>query len=351
MCCNAADPPAADPRQGEALQRQTALAEKMGDYAIESDKRNQFRLEAQDIRSATMSAQYMRQADQAASRAEDQWNFYVNEGRPMVQQAYNDAKSFDGEGALAGLRGKASADVEQAFAAQQQGTQRALQRAGVNPGSNRAIAAMGAGGANAALAKVSTANSMTENRKLQAVGLRQQAANMANGLPASSIAQSQLGNQSMSGAGALNAQGMQSALAMQNGTMNGFNSSAQAFGGVAQGFGAMRNQELSAWNASNAAQAQESAGYGQAAGAAASAYLGYLAFAASDPATKQNVSRLGVRPDGLNIYSFEYKPEYQAAWGEGTHVGLMATEVQKLYPDAVVRHPDGYLMVDYSKVM
>jgi hypothetical protein len=267
----------------------------------------------------------------------------------MVQQAYNDAKNFDSESALAGLRGKASADVEAAFGNQQAAVQRALQRQGVNPGSNRSIAAMAANGSNAALAKVGTANSMTENRKLQAVGLRQQAANMANGLPASSIAQSQLGNQSMAGAGALSAQGLQSAIGMQQATQAGLGQSAGAMGSVANGWGQMNNTAMNAWGMANQAQAQESAGYGQAAGAALGAYAAFAL--ASDRRVKQNIELVRTRRDGLGVYIFEYKPEYRAQWGEGQQVGFMADEVQKVYPEAVHQHPDGYLVVDYAKVM
>ena len=262
---------------------------------------------------------------------------------------FNDAKHFGSQGALAGLRGKASADVEQAFGMQQQSAQRALQRQGVNPGSNRAIAAMAAGGSNAALAKVQTANQMTENRKLQGVNMRTQAANVASGFPAASNAAMGLGNQSLGGASALGAQGLQSALGIQGATQNGFGQANSAMGSVSSGFGALNSAKLNAWGQANQAQATESAGYGSAVGAGLGMYAAFLA--ASDRSVKQNIVRLGERTDGLGIYSFEYKPEYQAQWGEGERIGLMADEVEKLYPEAVLQHADGYKVVDYSKVM
>ena len=34
----------------------------------------------------------------------------------------------------------------------------------------------------------------------------------------------------------------------------------------------------------------------------------------------------------------------------GTSYGLIAQDVQELYPDAIIERPDGYLMIDYSKI-
>jgi hypothetical protein len=74
------------------------------------------------------------------------------------------------------------------------------------------------------------------------------------------------------------------------------------------------------------------------------------AFATSDIATKENIKQVGVLPSGINIYEFEYKPEFKDAAGHGRFVGVMAQEVQKVIPEAVAVGADGYMMVDYSKV-
>lgn len=63
----------------------------------------------------------------------------------------------------------------------------------------------------------------------------------------------------------------------------------------------------------------------------------------SDIRLKKNIKQIGTRSDGLNVYEFEY------IWGGGRQVGLMAQEVQGVYPDAV-SESGGYLMVNYSKV-
>ena len=63
----------------------------------------------------------------------------------------------------------------------------------------------------------------------------------------------------------------------------------------------------------------------------------------SDRRLKKNIKQISTRPDGLNVYEFDY------IWGGGRQVGFMAQEVQTIYPGAV-SESGGYLMVDYSKV-
>ena len=63
----------------------------------------------------------------------------------------------------------------------------------------------------------------------------------------------------------------------------------------------------------------------------------------SDRRLKRNITKIGTRPDGLGVYEFEY------IWGGGRQIGLMAQEVQGVYPDAV-GEVGGYLTVNYSKV-
>lgn len=65
----------------------------------------------------------------------------------------------------------------------------------------------------------------------------------------------------------------------------------------------------------------------------------------SDRRLKKNIEQLGPDDNGLMKYKFNY------VWGGvvDKHVGYMADEVEKLYPDAVVEF-HGYKVVDYSRV-
>jgi hypothetical protein len=70
----------------------------------------------------------------------------------------------------------------------------------------------------------------------------------------------------------------------------------------------------------------------------------------SDRRTKQEILKIGRHPLGLDIYRFRYKSPYAELYGAGRRVGVMADEVAEKYPDAVCRHADGYLRVDYGRL-
>jgi len=59
------------------------------------------------------------------------------------------------------------------------------------------------------------------------------------------------------------------------------------------------------------------------------------------------MKKIGVLENGLSLYKFEYKD----TWGHGTQIGVMAQDVEKLMPEAVAIHADGYKMVNYAMVM
>ncbi len=62
--------------------------------------------------------------------------------------------------------------------------------------------------------------------------------------------------------------------------------------------------------------------------------------AASDRRLKSNIRRIGEHPLGIGIYEYEI-------FGE-RDVGVMADEVEQVMPEAVVVHPSGFKMVNYS---
>jgi hypothetical protein len=73
-------------------------------------------------------------------------------------------------------------------------------------------------------------------------------------------------------------------------------------------------------------------------------------FNISDINAKQNIQKIGVLDNGLNLYKYEYKPEFQEEWGYGTQIGVMAQEVEQVIPAAVMQRPDGIKAVNYSMV-
>jgi len=70
----------------------------------------------------------------------------------------------------------------------------------------------------------------------------------------------------------------------------------------------------------------------------------------SDRRLKQNIIQIGNHPLGFGLYLFEYKAEYRERCGEGRHFGVMADEVEKVMPSAVVSGFDGFRAVDYNQI-
>jgi hypothetical protein len=64
----------------------------------------------------------------------------------------------------------------------------------------------------------------------------------------------------------------------------------------------------------------------------------------SDIRLKRDIERVGELPSGLPVYDFAF------VWGPERYRGVMAQDAQVLFPDAVSRHPSGYLQVDYSRI-
>jgi len=87
-------------------------------------------------------------------------------------------------------------------------------------------------------------------------------------------------------------------------------------------------QQVGAYNARLGA-------YGAIAGAA-----GTAAAAASDIRLKSKIVRVGTHPLGIGIYEYDIDGRRER--------GVIAQEVERVLPSAVIEHPDGYKMVDYG---
>jgi hypothetical protein len=100
------------------------------------------------------------------------------------------------------------------------------------------------------------------------------------------------------------------------------------------------NAQMGNFNAQQAAQANLNQGLFSLGGAALM----------SDIRAKENIKAIGVMDNGLTLYSFEYKDEVKShpLAGDGIHVGVMAQEVEQVFPYAVKTLDDGYKVVDYG---
>jgi hypothetical protein len=82
----------------------------------------------------------------------------------------------------------------------------------------------------------------------------------------------------------------------------------------------------------------QQAGFGNLLGAGAQ--LGSAAFMFSDRRLKSNIKRVGTHAIGVGIYDYTMMGMPQR--------GVIAQEVERVRPDLVKRHANGYLMVNYG---
>jgi hypothetical protein len=100
------------------------------------------------------------------------------------------------------------------------------------------------------------------------------------------------------------------------------------------------NAQMGDFNAKQAAQQGFNSGLMQLGGAGIMAY--------SDIRMKENIKQIHWLPNGLPVYTYEYKPEFKDIAGHGKFVGVMAQEVETVQPEAVITNADGYKMVNYG---
>lgn len=70
----------------------------------------------------------------------------------------------------------------------------------------------------------------------------------------------------------------------------------------------------------------------------------------SDERLKDNITKIGVHKNGLNIYSWDWNETARLFDDElrGGELGFIAQEAQQVYPEHVHKHSSGYLMLNYD---
>ncbi len=68
----------------------------------------------------------------------------------------------------------------------------------------------------------------------------------------------------------------------------------------------------------------------------------------SSSMVKENIVKIGQHPLGIGLYLFDYKPDFQAVYGNGRQFGVMAHEVEAVMPGAVSLDQYGNTVVDYG---
>lgn len=258
----------------------------------------------------------------------------------MQDQLMTDAKQFNTEARQNELAAQAGADVEQAFESARGGQVRNLARMGITPDSGRALALENQTGIAKAAATAGARMKTRAQGRQEGYAMTDRAVNALAGYPAMGM--------SATGAGAgYGANGVNIA----NNGLAGMNSGAQTAAGMA---GQMGTNASSMYGAQgNYKNGQDNANQGD----SFSSILGGLGGAAmgaaklatvfgSDRRLKENIVLAGSDPGtGLSLYAFNYKSNPGVRF-----IGVMADEVEPLFPDAVMYGSDGYASVDYGSL-
>jgi hypothetical protein len=238
---------------------------------------------------------------------------------------------------------RAGAEVNNAYGQAMRG----MTRLGGDP--NRMAFAAARLANNASLAKVGASNQARESVRGTQMGLRTGVANFGRNMPNTAGQAFGLATQAGNSAVGNQNQGFMSGLPYAQYASGGYAGQMGAAGLAQQGalgYGGLMNQgygmQVNAWNGANASNAAGLGGLGQMAGMLGSAYIG------SDRAIKENIELLDTRGDGIGIYSYDFRPEFKDRFGHGTYIGVMADEVEEVYPSAVIVGDDGIRRVNYS---
>jgi hypothetical protein len=283
----------------------------------------------QEIAGLQMDAQ-----QQQMDQAKDYYDYQVDTFRPLEQGLVADAERFNTEAYRDQVASQAAADAGRAFGISQQQNQRAMASMGVNPNSGRFAGMNAATGLQQAAAR---ANAMT--------GARTQAEQMgyARKLDAAGLGRGLAGASNAAYAGATGA-GTAAGMNAQSAGQNYMGNMAMGAGTIAAG------QNMQIQGLSNVLNNQTSTyintqdsflgDLGGIMGGAASLYTAF----GSDRRIKENIVEVGVdQRTALTLYQFNY------IGGDGRRFeGVMADEVELVYPEAVVDTEQGYKAVRYD---
>lgn len=246
----------------------------------------------------------------------------------------NRVDEFDSSAHREQMADQAQADVDVGFSSARDQQGRAMARMGINPASGRAQAADNQLSISQAAAKAGAANKTRMAATEMGFQLQGKKADMLSGYPtlASGL--------TTSGAGIGS-----SGLTIANTGLAGLNSGSTSAASVAGSMGANAATMYGTMGSYKTAADKVANDDGGVMGA-----LGMLGGAAitkySDRRLKDNIILVGQdEATGLNLYEFNYTHDPDVRFR-----GVMADEVEKYMPDAVMRDGDGYLSVDYDMI-
>lgn len=244
-----------------------------------------------------------------------------------------EASQFNVPQREAELRGLAMADVQQQVAGAFEQAGRAAGRMSLSP--DRMASSIADTALRQAQMQVGAAGGARQQALSEKRGLTDRAVNALAGYPAQ-----------VTGAIGQTAQFGTSGLGLTNTALGGMTS---GFSGAAQGYGQQAGGYNQAYGTQSQAYLNASAQEGQFWGSilGAGAQLGAAYLGKSDRRLKTDIVKIGVDPrSGLNLYEFAYINDTSGR----RYRGVMADEVERFDPEAVVYDDMGFAAVNYARL-
>jgi len=317
-----------------AADKMTALGQKQLDFAQQQYAENAPLMK--DI--ATQQKLAM---EQQLAQGKDYYDYQTQTYRPVEKGIVADALAFDTDAYRNQLATKAAADAGLAFGRTRQANERAMASMGVNPNSARFQGLAGQSALGQAAARAGAMTGARERAQQTGYARKLDAAGLGRGLSGASTA----AYGSAVGAGT-QAGGLYGMAGQQH--LAGMNQGAATIGsGLNMQIGGLSNvlNNQTKW----AIEQPDNSLLGNLGGIAGAATSMYTAGGTgswgmfSDSRLKENIEPAGIdETTGLNLYDFNYK------WNPKRFRGVMAQEVQEMYPEAVYTSGAGWLAVYYD---
>jgi hypothetical protein len=253
--------------------------------------------------------------------------------RPLERGLVREAQEFDTEAAREQLARQAAADASRAFGVTRAASERASASMGVNPASGR-FAGMG----------IQTDLGLAANRAASMTGARERAENLgyARRLDVAGLGRNLPGVSTAAYGGATGAGSAAAGTYMAPGNqfMAGMS---QGINTIGSGRGMLQSGQSTILNNQANLYGQSMQARGEVLGSVLGAGIGLIPVP-SDIRLKTNIELIGIDSHTkLPTYEFAYKAAPTIRYR-----GVMAQDVEKVYPQAVVEGTDGYKRVRYD---
>ena len=255
---DAAPAPSPDPNIGKAAMRNIELGEEFLEFSREQFKVTTDRQEEQDKIAKQVTDQQLAASKQSQQWATEDRNRYEETFKPLQDQFIEDAKNWDSEGRQTERAAEAKADVMNNAALARQASERNMASMGVDPTSGRYAGVARSGEMATGLAAAGAQNTSRNAVRKEGVAMRGEAINLGSGLgvnPATSLGLSaSTGSAAYGTTAGNNAQAAGNAAIMGQGYQGAMSGNSSGAGILNQQYG----NQLQAWQAENAANAQSS---------------------------------------------------------------------------------------------